>query len=186
MWVRIPPLLVFHLPERCFLVSITPNEVLIFGKNKVFEIKCNNCKEVNQINDRMKDITVKCHICNEVIQKGEVKKKPDKKINSEFIKINSKYSFSKNILYSYDSNSGYLQVEGEMINNSNNNYDYSSFDISLYDKNDTFLGRTDLSIMNFCKGQKRSFMGVTYISENIEIDHFEISFSHHAKKGIFG
>ena len=56
--------------------------MLFFWKeNKMFEVECNNCREVNQLNDRMKNKTVRCHICKKVIQIGEVKKEVVKNIN---------------------------------------------------------------------------------------------------------
>jgi len=47
----------------------------------MFEVECNNCREVNQLNDRMKNKTVRCHICKKVIQIGEVKKEVVRNIN---------------------------------------------------------------------------------------------------------
>jgi hypothetical protein len=47
----------------------------------MFEIRCNNCRETNQLNDRMKDKTVRCHICMEIIQVGEVKEEVIVNIN---------------------------------------------------------------------------------------------------------
>ncbi len=49
----------------------------------MFEIKCKNCGEVNQIHDKMENKTIRCHICKEVIQIGEVKKEVVKNINKK-------------------------------------------------------------------------------------------------------
>ena len=47
----------------------------------MYTIECNNCRETNQLNEKMKNTTVRCHICKEVIQIGEVKKEVVKNIN---------------------------------------------------------------------------------------------------------
>ena len=47
----------------------------------MYEIECNNCRETNQLHDRMKGKTVRCHICQDVIQVGEVKKELIRNIN---------------------------------------------------------------------------------------------------------
>lgn len=152
----------------------------------MFEIKCENCGEVNQFHDRTERANIKCHICKEFIKENAVDVKNIKEKTNEFTKISRNYSISENVIYWYDSDSGDLQVEGEIINTSNKNYSYSSFNISFYDENNIFIGTADISIWNFCKGQKRSFMAMTSISENSNIDHYKISFSYQMKNDILG
>ncbi len=43
-------------------------------EHNMYIIDCQNCREANQINDKMVNKTIRCHICQKIIQIGEVKK----------------------------------------------------------------------------------------------------------------
>lgn len=50
-------------------------------KKGMYIVECQNCREANQLNDLVKDKTVRCHICNDIIQVGCTKKEVVKNIN---------------------------------------------------------------------------------------------------------
>jgi len=47
----------------------------------MYEVKCHRCREVNQLNDRKKNTTVRCNICKKVIQVGQIKEEIIENIN---------------------------------------------------------------------------------------------------------
>lgn len=52
---------------------------------------------------------------------------------------------------------GYVDVIGEMTNNSGKSYTLANFTISVYDKDDNLLATGGILISNFNKGQTKSF-----------------------------
>lgn len=75
----------------------------------MLEIQCENCGELNQLNDRLRHQTVRCFICNGIIQKGQKienppplpKKKIDfnRKRNYKKLLKSIKSNFSKQVIY---------------------------------------------------------------------------------------
>ena len=47
----------------------------------MYIVECSNCREACQLNDLVKNKTLRCHICKKIIQVGEIKKEVVKNIN---------------------------------------------------------------------------------------------------------
>ncbi len=70
---------------------------------------------------------------------------------------------------------GYIEVIGEMTNNSGRSYTLANFIISVYDKNDNLLAIGYITISNFRNGQTKSFETIIEANYN-SISKYKIDF----------
>lgn len=92
-------------------------------------------------------------LCN-IIKENEVKEMDQVKIDGECIGKNFYTNYPEN--YEFYEN-GLISFIGEIENNSNKNYTYVDFNVSIFDINNKLLGVDTIIIMNFMSKQKRSY-----------------------------
>jgi len=85
---------------------------------------------------------------SEIAKLKAKRKKAGTKIAGGFVYKNVRFKSSY---------AGYVDVIGEMTNNSGRSYTLANFMISVYDKNDNLLATGYITISNFRNGQTKSF-----------------------------
>ena len=68
------------------------------------------------------------------------------------------------------------QCLGEMTNNSDRDYTFVNFIVSVYDENEKLIETADIIISNFTKGDKKSFEALLIDSQASQIASYKIQF----------